>query len=101
MPRPQPHPLTLFSFISDNDRARDVLEDAKNRHLVSVIPDVTDPEKPGERVHGINIGFNIGSKSRYTLATLGRSGDIIVEGTNISRIQCSFELQHNMSVIML
>ncbi|EGC44450.1 STE family protein kinase [Histoplasma capsulatum var. duboisii H88] len=45
--------------------------------------------------------FQIGSAARYTLATLGRNGDIIVDGPNISRIQCSFEILPEYDVVML
>ncbi|KAK2611908.1 hypothetical protein QQS21_002014 [Conoideocrella luteorostrata] len=51
---------------------------------------------------GLNVGFFCGSKSRYTLATIGRCGDIVVKGEDISRIQCSFEMHEgNMKEIML
>lgn len=97
MPRSEPHPHTLFSLVPSNDRARDVLTHSNNRHLVSSLPD-----HPGGPTQGLNIGFQIGSKSCYTLATIGRYGtDVVIEGSNISRIQCSFELQQATGFIML
>ncbi|EQL33980.1 hypothetical protein RJZ90_002834 [Blastomyces dermatitidis] len=51
--------------------------------------------------HMLNVGFQIGSAARYTLATLGRNGDIVVDGPSISRIQCSFEILPEYDVVML
>ncbi|EGC45562.1 CAMK family protein kinase [Histoplasma capsulatum var. duboisii H88] len=51
---------------------------------------------------GLDIGFHVQSSTRYTLATLGRSGaDITVDGPSISRIQCSFETHAESDVVML
>lgn len=62
----------------------------------------TTPDNPGDNQRGLDIGVFIGSKSRYTLATIGRCGDITVEGAGISRIQCSFEInEDNQTEIML
>jgi len=73
-----------------------------NSHFVSLILDLKGPEYPEGVEHGLKIGFHIGSKSRYTLATLGRNGaDIIVEGPNISWIHCSFEIHKDSGLIML
>ncbi|EEH06284.1 serine/threonine-protein kinase ppk11 [Histoplasma capsulatum G186AR] len=97
MPRPCPHPLALFSLVPLENRARAALDHPDNSHLVSTFND-----ENGNQVAGIDIGFHIGSTSRYTLATLGRSGaDVTVEGSSISRIQCSFELNPDSHVVML
>ncbi|EER36541.1 calcium/calmodulin-dependent protein kinase [Histoplasma capsulatum H143] len=97
MPRPCPHPLALFSLVPLENRARAALDHPDNSHLVSTFND-----DDGNQVAGIDIGFHIGSTSRYTLATLGRSGaDVTVEGSGISRIQCSFELNPDSHVVML
>lgn len=99
MPRPSPHPFALFSLVPVNDRAHAVLAHPNNSHLVSLIPDLKGPK--GIEC-GLNVGFHIGSKSRHTLATLGRNGaDIIVEGSSISRIHCSFEIHKDSRLIML
>lgn len=98
MPRNGPHPLAFFSLVPMNDRARAILNQPDNAHLVSVFG---DRESHGI-LHGLDIGLYIGSKSRYMLATIGRCGDIIVEGPGISRIHCSFELhEDNKKEIML
>lgn len=102
MQRQSPHPLTRFSLIPCNDRTLTVLDHPNNRHLVSLIPGAKNPMNGDGQTNGLNIGFHIGSKSRYTLATLGRSGaDIALEGANISRIQCSFEIHQDTDEIML
>ncbi|OCK99672.1 kinase-like protein [Cenococcum geophilum 1.58] len=102
MPRPNPHPSTLFSLIPVNNQAQAVLTHPNNSHLVSLIPNLPESEYPKGVQCGLNIGFHIGSKSRYTLATLGRNGaDITVEGPNISRIHCAFEIHKDSCLVML
>ncbi|KID76048.1 calcium/calmodulin-dependent protein kinase, partial [Metarhizium brunneum ARSEF 3297] len=94
------HPIALFSLVPTSNRARAAVDHPENSHLVSRITD--DPDRPGDDQRGLNIGVFIGSKSRYTLATIGRCGDITVEGAGISRIQCSFEInEDNKTEIML
>jgi len=41
---------------------------------------------PGEVPVELNVGFQIGLKSSYILATIGRNGDFTVEGSSISQI---------------
>ena len=89
-----PHSSTLFLLMPKNPRAEDVLNHPENSHLVAWDPD--------EQKWGISVGAHIGSSSRYTLATLGRTGaDIVVEGAIISRIQCSFEYHPESGQVML
>jgi hypothetical protein len=92
MPRPQPHPLALFSLIPQNARAKDVVAHPCNSHLVSTLRNGT---------LALDIGFNIRSQSCNTLATLGRNGDIILEGSSIAKVQCSFEIDLDTNVVML
>ncbi len=95
MPRHCPHPLALFSLIPvrGNDRAKDVVANSANSHLVS---------KLSNGALALDIGFHIRSKSSDTLATLGRSDtDIILEGSSIGRVQCSFEIDLDTGVVML
>ncbi|TRX92090.1 hypothetical protein FHL15_006957 [Xylaria flabelliformis] len=86
------HPLALFSLVPLNDRAREVLDSPRNKHFVST----TD-----EGNKCLDIG-HIRSKSgnATTLAILGRNGDIIIEGSSISKEQCSFELNLKTGVVM-
>ena len=87
--------LALFSLVSINAQAREVLAHPGNTSLVSHIP-------WAEPRYGLDIGLHIGSSLRFTLATLGRSGaDITVEGSSISRSQCSFEIHEEYSVVAL
>lgn len=101
MPRPKPHPLTLFSLVPLNERAYEVLQHRNNGHLVSFLEDARNRFAPP--LQGINIGFHISSKSQYTLATFGRgnAADIVLEGNSFSRIQCSFEVDETTQEIML
>ena len=93
MPRPQPHPLALFSLKPLNPRAQNVVAHPCNSHLVSTLPDGTVV---------LDIGFNIRSKSCNTLATLGRGDtDNFVEGSSIAKMQCSFEINLDTTVVML
>ncbi|PVH93669.1 kinase-like protein [Periconia macrospinosa] len=102
MPRVRPHPLALFSLIPLNKQTVEgVVDHPDNRHLVSFVPGAENTLNPGEVARGLNIGFQIGSKSSYTLATIGRTGDITVEGSSISRIQCSFEIHKDTEEIFL
>ncbi|CAH0042924.1 unnamed protein product [Clonostachys rhizophaga] len=98
MPRDGPHPYALFSLLPANPRAKKALEHPENAHLVSDISsDAHSPE-----IYALDVGLHIGSASRYTLATIGRLGNIVVEGAGISRIQCSFEFHEtNQREIML
>lgn len=94
MPRPQHHPLALFSLKPYNLRAHDVVAHPCNSHLVSILP------KDGALA--LDVGFNIRSKSCDTLATLGRGDtDIFVEGSSIAKVQCSFEIDLDSRVVML
>jgi hypothetical protein len=91
MPRPQPHPLALFSLRPVNERARAVVTDPNHDHFVSTLPDGT---------LALDIG-HIRSKSCGTLATLGRDADIYVPGSSIAKLQCSFEVDLDTNVVML
>lgn len=88
MPHRSPHPDAYFSLVPNNERALTALNHPNNQRYISTFE---DPLKLGSQVSGLDIGPYIGSKSRNTLATIGRSGDIVVEGSRISRKQCSFE----------
>lgn len=94
MPRPEPHPLALFSLKPHNPRAHDTVAHPSNSHLVSILPQ--------DGALALDVGFNIRSKSRNTLGTLGRNDtDIIVEGSSIGRVQCSFEIDLDSRVVVL
>ena len=93
MPRSAPHPLALFSLKPCNTRAYKVVANSTNDHLASILED-------GQ------IGLNIGhvhptSGNPTTLATLGQTGDIIMQEPSIARIQCSFEIDPNTNIVML
>ena len=90
MPRPVPHPLALFSLLPMNERARAVL--ARNDRLVSWL-------KNGKVVLDIGHTRSI-SGDDAILATLGRNGDIELEGSSIAKIQCSFEVNLDTKVVM-
>ncbi|KAK2812448.1 hypothetical protein FQN50_001449 [Emmonsiellopsis sp. PD_5] len=91
-PRPHPHPLALFSLVPKNDRAKAVVADPLNAHLVS---------GSGTKF-GLDIGLHIRSKSPNTLATLGRGDvDVYVAGSTIAKTQCSFEIDQNTNIVML
>lgn len=95
-PRPVPHPQAIFSLLPLNENAHAVIQNPSNYHLLSNHIDGMHKQQVV-----LNVGFQIGSAARYTLATLGRNGDIIVDGPNISRIQCSFEILPEYDVVML
>ncbi|CAG9983576.1 unnamed protein product [Clonostachys byssicola] len=98
MARDRPHPHARFSLVPHSERAKATLRHPANAHRLSNISD--DPHSIP--TYALDVGFHIGSESRYTLATIGRSGDIVVEGADISRIQCSFEVPElNQDEVML
>ena len=94
MPRP-PHPLALFSLvpIPGNERAERAVSHPDNIRHVS-----TSRGGGG----ALDVGFHIRGKSSTTLATLGRGvdADIYVEGSSISKVQCSFEIDLDTGVVM-
>lgn len=92
MPRSQPHPSALFSLSPLNARARAVVVHPDNSYLTSTLPD-------GTLV--LDIGFHVHSKSANILATLGRNGDITLQGSSIAKIQCHFEINLESNVVLL
>ncbi|KAL2368357.1 hypothetical protein RJ035_002643 [Blastomyces gilchristii] len=99
MPAPPcavPHPQAIFSLLPLNENAHAVIQNPSNYHLLS-----SHVDSMHRQHHMLNVGFQIGSAARYTLATLGRNGDIVVDGPSISRIQCSFEILPEYDVVML
>ena len=93
---PKAFPKALFSLAPINPKARAATSDARNEDRAYKIP--------GEEI-AIAIGFDSLSRAgnSYTLATLGRGHDvdIYVGGSMISKIQCSFEMNLDTSVVML
>ncbi|KAK2749615.1 hypothetical protein FQN57_005837 [Myotisia sp. PD_48] len=98
IPRPSPHPRTIFSLVPLNAKAEAVLNHPNNREFVSAVP---HPDEAGETTLGLGVGFHIGSQSGHTLATIGRTGNIEVDDETISRTQCSFEMHETSKAIML
>ena len=84
---------SLFSLMPLNERAKNVANHPRNKYIASELSDGTIV---------LDIGFHIHSRSNHTLATLGRGNDadIYVDGIDISRIQCSFEIE-STNVVML
>ena len=95
--RKAPDPLALFSLVPDGASAQKVLLDPRNRCLVSRVPE-NDSVK---FKYGLNIGPSIRNRSHSTLADIGREGDVAVDGNDISRSHCSFEIIHSSAAIVL
>lgn len=95
-PRSHPHPLSLFSLVPYNERAKEVVKHPLNKHLTYTL---------SQDIHAIDIGFHIGSDScsPRVLAVLGRgeAADVHIDGSSISKIQCSFEVHLDTKVVML
>src|SRR6266566_7879467 len=84
MPPPETHPQAIFTLRPLNDRADTVVADIQNQHLVSCIPN-----------RGSQLGLDIGHvpsarNDGVTLATMGRMGDVRMQGSAVARIQCAF-----------
>ncbi|KND88693.1 hypothetical protein TOPH_06734, partial [Tolypocladium ophioglossoides CBS 100239] len=78
----------LYPF---NNRAKSVLAHPSNEHLLAWL----------NRRLVLSIGhIRPISGDSTTLATLGRNGDVIVEGYTIAKIQCSFEIDLDTKVVM-
>lgn len=95
MPRPHPDPLVLFSLhpYHQNELAKSAIAHPSNVKLAST-------DHSGSPV--LAVGFHGRGKSSTALATLGRGPevDIYLEGPNISKLQCSFEIDVESGVIM-
>lgn len=90
-----PHKSALFSLVPTNSKARDVVNDENNDHLVSL--------SWQKKVRSFDIGFHINSQhSTNTLVTLGRNDcDISLKPVSISKFQCSFEIDDlNTGIVM-
>ena len=93
--RRRPNTRALFSLIPKNDKAKTVVKDEDNDHLVSY--------SLKKNVESFDIGFHINSQSSTnTLATLGRDDcDISFRPPSVARTQCSFEIDDlNSGIVM-
>ncbi|KAK8074552.1 kinase-like protein [Apiospora hydei] len=84
-----PHPLALFSLAPRGKRAQAIVDHALNQHLVSLLGT--------QRV--LDVGHIRSKDNNNALVTLGRDGDIYLEGSSISKTQCAFEIDSN-NVVM-
>lgn len=85
------HPLALFRLKPLNENAENAVNHPRNAHLVT---------RDKSNNLGIDIGFHTGTPC-FTIATLGREGDVFLEGQSISRMQCSFEIESTTNVPMI
>jgi len=96
MPWPCPHPLALFSLcpVLENKQAEQAISHPDNSYYVLTL---------SNSVLALDISFHICRKSSKTLATLGCGidADIYIERSSIAKIQCSFEIDLDTSVVML
>ena len=90
MPRSQPHPSALFSLKSLNPRAKAVV----NRH-----DRLASRSKEGDIVLDVGQTRSM-SGDDAVLVTLGRNGDIQLDGSSIAKIQCAFEINMATKVVM-
>ncbi|KAJ4307736.1 hypothetical protein N0V84_012526 [Fusarium piperis] len=90
-PHSGPHPDAILSLRPINDNAWEVVQHQNNQHLRSYL---------GDGSTGLDIGHFSSYLGGGVLATLGRRGDILVEGASISKIQCSFEIDEITNAVM-
>ncbi|KAI9886418.1 MAG: hypothetical protein M1823_001807 [Watsoniomyces obsoletus] len=112
----QPHPHAIFALVpygGHNPGATSIIE--LNHQFVSRVPLVSDLDDGNHHqvwAYGINVGFQIGNRSRHVLATLGRNGNIITpvlppampgarKWASMSSIQCSFEVHPTTKAVLL
>lgn len=94
LPQHQPHirANVLFSLKPLTEQAMDAVNHQANRHLLSSLDN-------GQLVLGIgHTQSNFGGGA--TLVNLGRDGDVVLQGSTISRIQCSFEINSETQIVM-
>ncbi|KAK3672617.1 ATP binding [Recurvomyces mirabilis] len=92
---PQPHALSIFSIIPRNSHAEAVLQHPRNAWLVSTVHG-----QDNTVLRGLNIGPHIAATAKWTLATIGRNADIVVDDAQVSRTQCSFEVNDKTGAIL-
>ena len=94
-------PHALFSLIPLNPQAESITADPRNRSYA--FETCRDHDRPP--TFAISVGFHIASETRncHTIATLGRgdNADIYLQGSSISKSQCSFEVNLDTKVVML
>ncbi|CAK7201547.1 hypothetical protein SEUCBS139899_004253 [Sporothrix eucalyptigena] len=84
----------LFGLVPINEAAKGVVRNPKNKKFVAI-----DPIDGTAYLDVCQTWAN--PSDSFTLATLGRNGSIVMEGSNVSRIQCEFVLYRDAQVIML
>ena len=80
----------FFWLVPKGARAEEVLAHPNNTHLITWCE--------GQR--RIGVGAFRSEDRPATLATLGRAGDIYVDGSSTAKVQCSFEIDSMTNVIM-
>ncbi|KAL8815773.1 MAG: hypothetical protein Q9223_005125 [Gallowayella weberi] len=102
------HPGALFSLVPMNPslvpmnpRADGVVSNSRNQHLAWL----SEVGEDGKQTTNLSVGFNICSKKGgfSTIATIGRGDDvdIYVEGSAISKLQCTFQIHLGSKKVML
>ncbi|KAL9039634.1 MAG: hypothetical protein Q9214_004797 [Letrouitia sp. 1 TL-2023] len=91
----RPNTQALFFLVPVNEKAKNVVHDEDNHHLVSI--------SQKSHVPSFDIGFHINSHSSpNTLTTLGRDDcDILIRPSSVARTQCSFEIDDPNSGIVM
>lgn len=103
-PLRRPDMQALFSLIPFNDYAQGIVNSPENHLRICETEGIS-----GQIQTGLDIGFHVQSlRSPFTLATIGRRGDILVpnhtdpdQENYVSSIQCSFELNISSSEVYL
>ncbi|KAI0552114.1 hypothetical protein F4679DRAFT_592611 [Xylaria curta] len=79
----------MIALVPINNRAHEALRLLRNRYLISTQND--------QQVFDIGL---VPSTDSGTLATLGRRGDIVLEGSDIAKTHCSIEFNLEANVVM-
>ncbi|UNI23035.1 hypothetical protein JDV02_008878 [Purpureocillium takamizusanense] len=91
--RREPHPLALFSLAPMSPGARDAVLHRANDHLRSACRGIQD--------FVLNVGHVQSRRNDDTLASMGRDGDVVLQGSSISKLQCAFEIDPSLHFIVL
>lgn len=96
---PTPHRRPIFSLVARNQKAKEVIEDHRNKHLLY---DFQDPDYLDSRLLGIAIEIH-NSPQSTTVARIGREAkaDVHINNRGVARIQCAIEINKQSHQFML
>lgn len=87
------HKDTLFLLIPTNGEAEAALAHPANSQYVSSFSQLTP--------RGLEVGFHVASVPSRVVATVGRNGDLKLQGSHVSRVHIAFEMHQETLMVLL